>query len=156
MRRPAPALLLLALSAAACRTTRTTPTEILPPDITWGPAPAVFPPGARMAVLRGNPATAAEFTVRLWMPDGYRIPPHTHPTDENVTVISGTFRAGMGEHFRPDSMLALRPGGFVTAPAGHAHFAMAHGETVVQVHALGPFALTYVNPADAPRSAAAR
>jgi quercetin dioxygenase-like cupin family protein len=109
-----------------------------------------------MAVLQGDPASAAEFTVRLRMPDGYRIPPHTHPTDENVTVISGAFKVGMGERFRADSMLTLPPGGFATAPAGHAHFASALGATVVQVHALGPFALTYVNPADAPRSATGR
>ncbi|AHG93718.1 cupin region (plasmid) [Gemmatirosa kalamazoonensis] len=73
-----------------------------------------------------------------------------------MTVISGTFKVGMGERFRTDSMLTLSRGGFVTAPAGHAHFAVAQGATVVQVHALGPFALTYVNPADTPRAATNR
>ena len=118
----------------------------------WGPAPAVFPAGAQMAVLQGNPGGSGLFTVRLRLPDGYKLPPHTHPTDENVTVISGSFRVGMGTTFDTKTMMALGPGGFVTAPANHAHYASAHGETVVQVHAIGPFALTYVNPADMPKT----
>jgi quercetin dioxygenase-like cupin family protein len=126
------------------------------PDIKWGPAPAVFPPGAEMAVMQGSPAGTDLFTVRLRFPDGYKIAPHTHPTDENVTVISGTFRVGMGTTVDAKSTMALGPGGFVTAPANQAHYAAAQGVTVVQVHALGPFAMTYVNPADAPRASASR
>ena len=128
-----------------------TPNE--PNELRWGPAPAVFPPGAQMAVLAGDPSKAEPFTVRLRFPDGYRIMPHTHPTDEHVTVISGTFRVGMGEHFRSEGMLTLPRGGFVTAPAGHAHYAAARGTTVVQVHATGPFSLTYVHPTDLPVAA---
>jgi quercetin dioxygenase-like cupin family protein len=119
----------------------------------WGPAPAVFPPGAEIAVLEGDPTSTALFTVRLRFPNGYRIPPHTHPTDEHVTVIRGTFLVGMGETFDPNAMQALGAGGFVTAPANHAHYAAARGQTVVQVHAIGPFALTYANPTDAPNQA---
>jgi quercetin dioxygenase-like cupin family protein len=122
------------------------------PSITWGPAPAVFPAGAQMAVLQGNPGSSGLFTVRLRLPDGYKIAPHTHPTDEHVTVISGTFRVGMGETFDAKKTMALAAGGFVTAPAHQAHYAIAEGPTVVQVHALGPFALTYVHPADAPQA----
>jgi quercetin dioxygenase-like cupin family protein len=122
------------------------------PNIVFGPAPSVFPPGAQMAVIQGDPSKAqAEFTVRLRLPDGYVIPPHTHPTDENVTVIDGTFKVGMGTTFTETGMLVLPRGGFVTAPALHAHFAKAQGVTTVQVHAIGPFALTYVNPADLPK-----
>jgi quercetin dioxygenase-like cupin family protein len=127
-----------------------------PPAIKWGPAPAVFPAGAEMAVLDGNPAGTGLFTVRLRMPDGYKIAPHTHPTDENITVISGTFDVGMGTTFDSKTMMALDAGGFVTAPANHAHYASAKGVTIVQVHALGPFALTYVNPTDAPKASASR
>src|SRR5689334_5461925 len=122
-----------------------------PQDVKWGPAPAVFEPGAQFAVIQGDPSKAGEeFTVRLRLPNGYRIKPHTHPTAENVTVLAGTFLVGMGSTFDQTKMLAIAPGGFVTAPAEHAHYAVARGETVVQVHAIGPFALTYVNPADAP------
>ena len=73
-----------------------------------------------------------------------------------MTVISGTFRVGMGTTFDSKGTTALQPGGFVTAPANHAHFAVAQGATIVQVHAMGPFALTYVNPADNPQASASR
>lgn len=152
----APAASSAASSAAASAASRAdshgaSPGE-LPPGVSWGPAPAVFPRGAEMAVLQGDPGGTALFTVRLRFPDGYRIPPHTHPTDEHVTVIGGTFRVGMGATVEPAGMLTLGAGGFVTAPANHAHYAVARGRTVVQVHAAGPFAMTYVNPADDPRS----
>src|SRR5215475_10952551 len=66
-------------------------------DIQWGPAPPIFPKGAEFAVLQGDPSSTNEFTVRLRFPNGYKIPPHTHPTIENVTVLKGTFLAGMGD-----------------------------------------------------------
>jgi quercetin dioxygenase-like cupin family protein len=122
------------------------------PGLKWGPAPAVFPAGAQMAVLQGDPSKKELFTVRLKFPTGYKIAPHTHPTDEQVTVIAGTFKVGMGSSFDESKMMALPVGGFVVAPAEHAHYAKAQGETIVQVHAIGPFALTYVNPADAPKA----
>ena len=119
---------------------------------TWGPAPAVFPAGARMAVLQGDPSQAAPFTVRLEMPDGYRIAPHFHPTDENITVIEGTFLVGMGDKLDPAQAMVLPRGGFATAQANMHHYAIARGRTVVQVHAIGPFQLTYVNAADDPQN----
>lgn len=123
------------------------------PDLQWGPAPPVFPAGAQMAVLQGNPAGTAMFAVRLRFPSGYKIAPHTHPTDEHVTVIKGNFLVGMGSTVDRKSMLTLHAGGFVTAPANHAHYAVTEGQTEVQVHAMGPFAMTYVNPADDPQAA---
>ena len=122
-------------------------------DIQWGPAPPIFPKGAQMALLQGDPGSANEFTVRLRFPNGYKIPPHTHPTIENVTVLKGTFLAGMGEQFVESNMKAFGRDGFASIPANHAHYAMARGETIVQVHAIGPFQLTYVNPADDPTKA---
>lgn len=134
-----------------------TATEPADPGVQWGPAPAVFPAGAQMAVMGGDPAKPGqEFTVRLRLPDGYKIAPHTHPTDENVTVLQGTFSVGMGTTFDPQAMQALPVGGFVTAPALHPHYAQARGSTIVQVSAIGPFALTYVNPADNPATSASR
>jgi quercetin dioxygenase-like cupin family protein len=118
--------------------------------IQWGPAPPVFPPGAEIAVLQGDPSKAEPFTVRLRFPNGYKIPPHTHPTAENVTVLTGTFLAGMGTKFIESELKAFGRDDFASIPADHAHYAMARGLTVVQVHAIGPFILTYVNPADNP------
>ena len=120
-------------------------------DLNWGPAPAIFPAGAMFAVVQGNPSVPGEiFTVRLRFPNGYILPPHTHPTDEHVTVLRGTFGVGLGTVFSADSLRLLQPNGFITAPKNMAHFATARGITEVQVHAIGPFQLTYVNPADDP------
>ena len=120
------------------------------PAMKWGPAPAVFPAGARMAVLQGDPGKSEPFTVRIEFPKGYKLAPHTHPTDENVTVISGVVRLGMGDTMDAAKMMTLKSGGFVTAGANMSHYAMAKTRSVVQVHAMGPFALTYVNPKDDP------
>jgi quercetin dioxygenase-like cupin family protein len=121
------------------------------PAVAWGPAPPVFASGARMAVLEGDPSQAALFTVRLDLPDGYRIAPHFHPTDEFVTVIEGTFLVGMGDQIDAAQAKLLPAGGFIIAGANMHHYGIAKGHTVVQVHAMGPFALTYVNPKDDPR-----
>ena len=120
------------------------------PAMKWGPAPAVFPAGARMAVLQGDPGKSEPFTVRLDFPKGYRIAPHTHPTDENVTVIHGTMKLGMGDKMDASKMMTLKEGGFVTAGANKSHYAMAKSHAIVQIHAMGPFSLTYVNPKDDP------
>lgn len=146
-------LLLAAAAAALVIAPRGAAAQAPRDDIQWGPAPAVFPAGAQMAVLDGNPGSAELFTVRLRFPNGYRIAPHTHPTDEHVTIIQGAFSVGMGKTFDAASMKRLPAGGYVTAPANMAHYAEAHGVTVVQVHAMGPFQLTYVNPADTPAAA---
>jgi hypothetical protein len=123
-------------------------------DIKWGPAPPVVPSGAQAVVLDGNPfASSGSYTLRLKMPAGYRIPPHWHPTDENVTVLSGTLGAGMGDTFNKSNGTLLKAGGFVCMPKDVHHYAWAQGPTTIQVHGLAPFAFTYVNPADDPRNA---
>ncbi|MGH8721118.1 MAG: cupin domain-containing protein, partial [Burkholderiales bacterium] len=96
---------------------------------------------------------AGEFTLRLWMPDGYTIPPHYHPRTEHVTVIAGTFLVGMGDRLDPATFGELPTGTFGAIPAGMRHFARAKGEVVVQLHGVGPWGMTYVNPADDPRRA---
>lgn len=103
-----------------------------------------------MAVLQGDPGKAALFTVRLDLPDGYEVAPHFHPTDEYITVIKGTFLLGMGDKLDATHATKLPTGGFGTVDANMHHFAIAKGRTIVQVNAMGPFVLTYVNPADDP------
>lgn len=107
-----------------------------------------------MAVLQGDPSAPGElFTIRLRLPNGYVLPAHWHPTDENVTVIKGTFLVGLGDVFDRHTMLPpLHRGDFISAPANANHFAQARGRTEVQVHAIGPFAINYVNPRDDPRN----
>jgi len=120
------------------------------PTLHWGPAPAVFPKGAQMAVVRGDPSKAETFTVELSFPNGYKLPPHFHPTDETVEVKKGTFLFGMGDTFDPAKAKSMKPGDKGTIGAQMHHFAAAKGTTVVAVTAMGPFAMTYVNPADDP------
>jgi quercetin dioxygenase-like cupin family protein len=121
-------------------------------NLKWGPAPPAFPAGAQMAVVSGDPGKAAPFVVELSMPDGYMIKPHTHPTQENVTVVSGTFLVGMGGTWSAGALKPMTAGATGSIPAGTAHYAEAKGKTVVQVSAMGPFALTYVTPSDDPRN----
>ena len=120
-------------------------------DVKWGPAPPSLPPGAQLAVLDGDPSKAAPFVIRAKFPDGYRIAPHWHPTDENVAVMSGTFSVGMGEKANEGTMTALTQGGFAHMPKTMRHYAMAKGETIIQISGTGPFVVNYVNPSDDPR-----
>lgn len=122
----------------------------------WGPAPAVFPKGAKMAVVSGDPGKAAPFTVELALPSGYKIPPHFHPTDETVKVKQGTLLVGMGDAFDASKTKAMKVGATGSIPANAHHFAAAKGATVITVSAMGPFAMTYVNPADDPQKGAAK
>jgi quercetin dioxygenase-like cupin family protein len=126
---------------------------ITPPDLQWGPAPAILPAGARLAVLEGDPSKAGPFTMRLEMPAGYRIPPHFHQVDEHVTVISGAFQVGMGDTFDASKLTTLLPGAFGVIPPGMRHFARADKASVIQLHGVGPWDLTYVNRADQPTGA---
>jgi hypothetical protein len=125
---------------------------VRPDDVKWGPAPPALPAGAKFAVLSGDPGKAVPFVIRAKLPDGYKVPPHWHPTDENVTVIEGTFMAGKGDKFSTDASEALPAGSFVKMPREMHHFAWAKGETIIQVHGIGPFEIHYVNAADDPRN----
>ena len=125
-----------------------------PDDIKWGPPPPVFTSGAQFAVIQGDPMASGPYVVRLKMPDGYKIMPHWHPTTENVTVISGTFHLGTGTTFDDTKGAEMPAGSFGFVGPHMNHYAWATGETVVQVHGMGPFKLTYVNPKDMPSQTA--
>ena len=120
-------------------------------DLKWGPASPALPTGAQGAVLVGDPAKEGLYVVRVKFPAGYKVAPHSHPNDENVTVISGMFHIGIGDKFDDTKGQALKPGGFAQAPKGVKHYAWASQETVIQLHGMGPQNLTYVNAADDPR-----
>jgi quercetin dioxygenase-like cupin family protein len=126
-------------------------TMFTPSTLSWGPAPASLPKGAQLAVLEGDPAKAGPFTMRIKVPDGFKIPPHWHPADEHLTVVQGTFVVGLGEKFDQAAGREMPTGSFALMPTGTRHFAWAKGETIVQVHGTGPWGITYVNPADDPR-----
>lgn len=121
-------------------------------DIHWNKGPATPPPGAEIAVLEGDPSKEGFFTMRLRLPDGYKIPPHWHPKVEHVTVVSSTFLIGMGERFDQRATKAMTAGSFGFWPANMKHFVEVKGTTIVQLHGVGPWGINYVNPSDDPRN----
>jgi quercetin dioxygenase-like cupin family protein len=124
-----------------------------PTTIEWKAGPAALPPGAKMAVLEGDPTKEGPFVVRFQFPDGYHILPHTHPKTERVTVISGILYLATGEALDRVSAKKLPAGSFGYWPAGMKHTAWSEGETIIQLHGIGPWQINYVNPADDPRNA---
>jgi anti-sigma factor ChrR (cupin superfamily) len=122
-------------------------------QLQWMPAPEVLPKGAQFTVLSGDPSKSGSFTIRLKAPAGYKIPAHSHPTAERVTIISGNFHFGMGDKLDEVKAEKFGSGGFVDLPADMNHYAFMSTETVVQIDSEGPFAIKYVNPADNPSKA---
>jgi len=144
------------MGAAGAQDAKSSHVLVTTHDIKWGDPPPVFEKGASFAVISGDPGKAGIFVVRLKMPAGYKIMPHWHPTDEHVTVLAGTFALGMGEKLDDAAAKDLPPGGYALLPAEMRHFAIAKTAATVQVHGNGPFALTYVNPADDPSKRATK
>jgi quercetin dioxygenase-like cupin family protein len=124
-----------------------------PPDkLEWKDGPPSLPKGAKIAILEGDPAKEGPFVFRVKAPDGYRIPPHTHPKMERVTVISGTFNIGMGKKFDQSQTKAMPAGTYGYWEPNMEHFVWIKGETVAQFHGIGPWVIKYVNPEDDPRN----
>jgi quercetin dioxygenase-like cupin family protein len=142
--------ILLEIGASALVSAADMTAPVQPSEIKWGPAPPFLPPGAEMAVLAGDPTGAGMITLRLKMPAGYKIPPHWHPTDEHVTVISGTLALGMGDTLDRKHSKVLKAGAYGIAGTNMHHFAWTQTGGIVQVNMMGPFAITYINPADDP------
>ncbi len=125
---------------------------VTPNEMNWGAAPDSLPSGAQLAVLSGDPTGTGPFAIRLKMPDGYKIAPHWHPTDENITVIEGTFQVGMGDQFSESALRTLPNGSYGKMPQHMNHYATAKGSTTIQIEGQGPFQINYVNSSDDPRS----
>ena len=126
-------------------------TMLAPRDMQWGPAPPMLPKGARIAVLQGDPGKAGPFVLRLMTPGPYRLPPHWHSQDEQLTVISGTFFLGLGDTMDAKKAHALPAGGFHHLPAKAHHYAFSKARAVVQVSGNGPFDINYLKPEDDPQ-----
>jgi quercetin dioxygenase-like cupin family protein len=118
------------------------------PDLKWSDGPF---PGTRVAVLEGDPKSPGPFTMRLKLPADYKIPPHWHPADERVTVISGTFNVGRGDQLDSLKGKVLPAGSFMLMPPKTNHFAWVKEETIIQITGTGPWALNFLNPEDDPR-----
>ena len=120
-------------------------------ELTWKDAPPSLPAGAEVAILEGDPEKKGPFTLRIRLPAGYRVEPHTHPVDERVTVLSGTLHAATGRTFDKTKARAMTEGGFVFVPARTPSYVWTTEETVFQLHGTGPWGVDYVDPADDPR-----
>ena len=127
-----------------------TPPVLSGKAVKWGAPPPVFPPGAKFAVIAGDPAANGLVTVRFDLPAGYALAPHFHPTDEHVTVLKGSLSIGMGDVVDKAKAMTVTTGGYVVAGANMHHYAFTTTGATIQVHLQGPFAITYVNPADDP------
>jgi quercetin dioxygenase-like cupin family protein len=123
----------------------------LPQDIKWETAPSSLPGGAEMAVLYGDPSSEGDFVIRIKAPKGYRVPPHTHPKAELVTIISGAFSFGRGQAADRASVEKLPAGGFLSMPAGVLHYVFVDEDSVLQINASGPWKIDYYDPKDDPR-----
>jgi quercetin dioxygenase-like cupin family protein len=123
-----------------------------PDKLVWKDGPASLPKGAQIAVLEGDPGKVGPFAFRVKVPDGYQIPPHTHPKMERVTVIQGTFNIGMGRTFDRTKTQAMTVGGYGYWEPDHPHFVWVKGETIAQFHGEGPWSIFYVNAKDDPRT----
>jgi hypothetical protein len=121
-------------------------------DLKWQDAPASLAKGAKIALLEGDLSKEGPFVVRIKFPDGYRVLPHTHPKRERVTVLSGTLYIGMGGTFDEKAGVAMPAGTYGSWPEGMKHFGWAKGETIIQLHGIGPWSIQYVNPEDDPRN----
>jgi hypothetical protein len=128
---------------------------VVPPGTEkWGDIPAAAMVGTpsvplggklQLAVVQGNPMAAGQpYTVRLSCTNGTKVAPHWHPATENVTVIKGAFAIGMGSKWDDSALKELPTGGFASAPARMRHFGTCKGDTILQVHGLGPLIINFV------------
>lgn len=125
---------------------------VMPGDIKWVDAPPGLPPGAKVAVIEGDPGAAGLFTMRAKIPANYKILPHWHPTDEHVTVLEGSCFMGMGENFDEKAAKKMEEGAFAVMNVGTRHYFYTKSACVIQLHGMGPWGITYVNAADDPRN----
>lgn len=141
----------LALGATAQPARESAPVIVSPQDIRWGTAPAALPAGAQAAVLYGDPTREGMFALRVKIPKDYFIPPHTHAQAEVVTILSGKFSLGMGPKVERRAATSLGSGAFVALPSGVAHYVFSDEETILQINAMGPWGIDYLDPKDDPR-----
>lgn len=125
---------------------------VMPHEIKWVDGPPSLPPGAKVAVIEGDPKAAGLFTMRLKLPANYRIKPHWHPADEHITVIDGAFYMGRGEKYDEHTATKIPEGGFAVMLTGTRHYAFTRKASIIQLHGMGPWGITYVDAADDPRN----
>src|SRR3982074_3270957 len=143
-----PFLSVVLVLAALCAAQQMQAQNAFTPDqVKFGPAPPFLPPGAQLAVLEGDPmASSGALPIRLQLPEGYKVTPPTHPNRENVTVLSGTLKVGMGDQFDASKMMSFGAGSFAYLDPSMHHYAMASGAPAIQIHGMSPVKFNYINP----------
>ena len=152
MRRTTFALLVLTLGLPAAAHAQTPDsmaahvTVVQAATLKWAPLEvAGFAPGLMMSIVHGDPATADQpYTIRLKFPDGYAFPAHLHPNAENLTVLSGTFMLGHGTQSSETGLQTYTAGDYLHIPGGRPHYGKVQGETLIQLHGMGPFSVEVV------------
>ena len=146
LRLTVPVALALALGAisGAPAESKKQVTALAPQDIRWF-TPVYYSDGRQRAHLRGDSSQGGDWIDRVRIPGRSRVPAHTHPDDEIVTVIEGTWYLGMGEKFDETKLKAYPAGSFIVIPAGVPHFlATKEGPVTVQASGQGIFRTKYV------------
>lgn len=148
-------LLTALLCATATAGIAATHTALTSDELKWMPAApeSGLPAGVELAVLHGNPDKPGWITVRLRSKEDVRIAPHWHPADEHVTILQGTFAFGMGDKFDESGLKEYSAGSYLAVPKQMHHFAVSKAGGVIELNAMGPFKIIYINPADDPRKA---
>jgi quercetin dioxygenase-like cupin family protein len=147
--------LVIALASATLAETVDTHKVFLPENLKWAATPIGLPSGAQSAVLYGDPQTTGMFAIRIKMPKGYVLPPHVHQRSEVVTVISGRVSLGLGQAADRASVEQLPAGSLSSIPHGVVHYLFVDEDAILQINAIGPWGIDYVNPKDDPRTSVA-
>lgn len=107
--------------------------------------PPYYKDGRQRAQLFGDSSQDGAWVDRVRIPAGARVLAHTHPHDELVTVIDGTWYLGEGESFDSAKLKGYPAGSFIVIPAGVPHFVAAkEGGVIVQLSGTGKFGTDYL------------
>jgi hypothetical protein len=118
-----------------------------PAEMKWSAQGGLAMAGMEQVNLVGNPSEPGPYTLRLKFPAGYKLAPHVHPDNREVTILSGTWYTGYGSSFEAMALKALPAGSFYTEPANVAHFVEVREPVIIQVSGIGPSGRVFVNPA---------
>jgi quercetin dioxygenase-like cupin family protein len=134
------------LVSAVITSAQQTPIGFTPEAVVWNDGPPTLPPGSKMAILEGNPRAEGVFTMRVRIPAGSAIPPHWHPRQERVTILSGAVDLGFGTVANKDSVTRYRAGSFYVNPPSVMHYLFFPEATEMQMTGIGPWELMTTDP----------
>lgn len=132
--------------SAALATAQEAPIGVTPESVVWSDGPPTLPTGSKMAILEGNPRAEGMFTMRVRIPAGSAVPPHWHPRQERVTVLSGAVDLGFGSVANKELVTRYRAGSFYVNPPRVMHYLFFPEATEMQITGVGPWELMTTDP----------